>query len=127
MIFSLLHEKVCSNIFLFRETNSGRHGSFIGFSPYHDKMFFACKLSTSRFHVLCVFPMLSSLTRWLDYFLNVWPLTTMKSCEIGSTKIAKVGSKFWKLLNKSSKNCTSSEISENLVNLPMSNRYRIVA
>ena len=40
----------------------------------------------------------TSVTSWLDYLLNVWPLATMKICPTAS-QIAKVGSEFNQILN----------------------------
>ena len=45
----------------------------------------------------------TSVTRWLNYFFNIWPLTTMKIWLIA--KNPKVGSKFCQMQNKPSIDC----------------------
>ena len=49
------------------------------------------------------FRMADSVTRWLDYYFNIWLLTTVNICP-NEYKMAKEGSKFSQGLNKPSKN-----------------------
>ena len=65
----------------------------------------------------------TSVTKWLNYLLNIGPLTAIKNCSIGKN-IAKVCSRFYPKLNKTSKICErlrifcqSGEIWANLVTL----------
>ena len=82
-------------------------------------------LSQTFLSVLSSKLVMGSVTRWLDYFFNIWPFTTMKVCYFGKM-FAKVGLKFCQLRNKPSKDCQrvskfyqSDEPSPNLVTLVM--------
>ena len=54
------------------------------------------------------------MTRWLDYFFNVWMFKSLKNCYL---LFAKVGWKFCLILNKPSKDCSSFR------NWPIMKRY----
>ena len=63
-----------------------------------------------------------SVTRLLNYFKNIWPSTTMKTCPIVYDIFTTQGSIFCQILNKPSKICPrllrlcqNGEISPNLV------------
>ena len=63
-----------------------------------------------------------SVTRWLDYFFNFWPFTTMKVCHFDEMFVEVGRLQFCQILNKPSKDCQkvlkfcqSGEISPNLV------------
>ena len=65
----------------------------------------------------------TSVTKWLNYLLNIGPLTAIKNCSIGKN-FAKVCTRFYPKLNKTSKICErlrifcqSGEIWANLVTL----------
>ena len=72
-----------------------------------------------------------SVTRWLDYLLNIWPFTTLKNSSITKT-FAKVGTNFCLILMnlkiiKYYIFCQSGEISPNLVTLNCQSMYAIIA